>query len=350
MSIRTVLLCVIGVLLLYGLFTIGFPFLLAMLVAILLEPVVQMLIRYARMSRTAAAITACTLFTGAVLGFFYLVGFKMVSELVQFLKNVPGYFTEAQSFIEDTTVKTQFFFDKLPPAVAADAIHWMEEGLAGLTSNLNTVISGITGYLIGFAKTIPNLFIFFVVFIIALYLISLSLPKLHQSFLNLFDDASRTKMGTVLQDLRKAIIGFIFAQALISLLTYIVTLVGLLLLRVDYPLAIALVIILVDILPVLGVSAVLLPWAAYGLLVGNVKLAIGLVVLYLVILIFRRIVEPKIIGDAVGINALAALVSMYVGFQAIGVVGLFLGPVLIIIYHALRRVGLLKIKFKLDGS
>ncbi|WP_159887455.1 sporulation integral membrane protein YtvI [Paenibacillus puerhi] len=349
MSLRTVLLCVIGALLLYGLFTIGFPFLLAMLVAILLEPVVQALIRYARFGRAAAAVTACTIFTGLVLGFIYLAGFKMISELVQLLKNVPGYFNEAQSFIEDTAIKTQFFFDKLPPAMAADVLKWMEDGLAGLTSNLNSIISGITGYLIGFAKTIPNLFIFFVVFIIALYLISLSLPKLHQSFLNLFDAASKSKMSTVLLDLRRAIIGFIFAQALISLLTYIVTLVGLLLLRVDYPLAVALVIILVDILPVLGVSAVLLPWAIYSILVGNVQLAIGLIVLYLVILIFRRIVEPKIIGDAVGINALAALVSMYVGFQAIGVVGLFLGPVLIIIYHALRRVGLLKIEFKLDG-
>ncbi|MEK8126814.1 sporulation integral membrane protein YtvI [Paenibacillus filicis] len=350
MSWRTVLLCFIGALLLYGLFTVGFPFLLAMLLAILLEPVIQALIRYARFNRGMAAITACTLFTGVVLGFMYLIGFKMVSELVQLLKDAPAAFNEAQHFMEHTLIKTQFFFDNLPPYMAVDVQQWIEEALAGVTSNLNSMIVAISGYLIGFAKTIPNLFIFLVVSIIALYLISLCLPKLHQSFLNLFDDMSKAKVATVLLDLRKAVFGFIFAQALISLLTYIVTLAGLLVLRVDYPLAVALVIVLVDILPVLGVSAVLLPWAGYALLTDSVHLAIGLIILYLILLIFRRIAEPKIIGDAVGINALAALVSMYVGFQVIGVVGLFLGPVMIIIYHALRRVGLLKIKFKLDGS
>ncbi|MED4601848.1 sporulation integral membrane protein YtvI [Paenibacillus validus] len=349
MSLRTILFCALGALVLYGLFTVGFPFLLALLLAILLEPVVQALIKYARFNRIAAAVTACTLFTGLLLGFIYLVGFKMVSELVQYLKNAPSYLNEAKLFMENTSVKTQFFFETLPPAMAADVQHWIENGLVALTENLNSIVSAVSGYLIGIARTIPNLFIFFVVFVIALYLVSLSLPKLHQSFLNLFESGSRSKVVTVLTDLRRAIVGFLFAQMLISLLTYIVSLIGLLVLRVDYPLAIALLIIVVDVLPVLGVSAVLLPWAVYSLLVGNMQLAIGLIVLYLVIVVFRRLIEPKIIGDAVGINALAALVSMYVGFQAIGVVGLFLGPVLIIVYQALRRVGILKINIKLEG-
>ncbi len=89
MSLRTILFCALGALVLYGLFTVGFPFLLALLLAILLEPVVQALIKYARFNRIAAAVTACTLFTGLLLGFIYLVGFKMVSELVQYLKKRP---------------------------------------------------------------------------------------------------------------------------------------------------------------------------------------------------------------------------------------------------------------------
>jgi sporulation integral membrane protein YtvI len=131
------------------------------------------------------------------------------------------------------------------------------------------------------------------------------------------------------------------------MLTYIVALVGLLILRVDYPLAIALLIVLVDILPVLGTSAVLIPWAVYSFLAGNAQLGIGLVILWLVILIFRRLIEPKIIGDAVGINALAALISMYVGFKLVGAVGLILGPIVVIIYLALRRVGILQFNIKL---
>ncbi|CAG7631248.1 sporulation integral membrane protein YtvI [Paenibacillus allorhizosphaerae] len=347
MSLRTIVFCALGIVLLYGLFTTGFPFLLAMLIAILLEPVIQALIRYFRMGRMTAAATACTLFTGLLLGFVYLVGFKMISELIQFWKDAPDYVNEARLFFEDATAKTQLFYETLPDGMAEQMQKWLESGVGMLTDNINSIVAAISGYFVSVAKTIPSLFVFFVVFVIGLYLISFSLPQLHKSFLMLFDKQSRDKVMTVLNNLRRAILGFLIAQLMISLLTYLVTLVGLLVLRVEYPLAIALLIIIVDILPVLGTSAVLIPWATYSILAGNMHLGIGLLVLLLVIMIFRRLIEPKIIGDAVGINALAALVSMYVGFQLIGVVGLFLGPVLIIVYQALRKVGLLTINIKL---
>lgn len=349
MSLRTIAFCALGAVLLYGLFTTGFPFLLAVLVAIFLERLVQFVMKYLRIGRLPAAAFACTLFTGVMLGFFYLVGFKIISEFIQFLKRAPGYLNEAILFFEDTTSRTGLLYQTLPSGVAEQVEKWLPSGVGSIAENLKGILLAIYGYSLEVAKAIPSLFIFFVVFIIGLYLISFSLPKLYESFLNLFDTKSRPKVSSVLNDLRRAILGFLFAQVLISLLTYILTLVGLLILRVDYPLAIALLIILVDVLPILGVSAVLVPWLVYCFLVGNTQLGIGLLILLIVIVIFRRTIEPKIIGDAIGINALAALVSMYVGFQLIGVVGLILGPVMVIVFQAMRRVGLLKINIKLDG-
>ncbi|MCS7463641.1 sporulation integral membrane protein YtvI [Paenibacillus doosanensis] len=348
MSLRTILFCAIGVVLLYGLFTIGFPFLLAMLVAIFLEPVVQWLIKLSKMDRAVAAVIVCTLFTGALLGFFSLVGFKMVSELIQFWKGAPDYLNDAKLFFDNTTEKTRLFYNSLPEGIAEQLQDWIESGINTIADNLKGILTAMSSYFLNAAKTIPNLFIFFVVFIIGLYLISISLPRLYRSLLNLFETKSQSKVTAVLKDLRRAVLGFIFAQVLISLLTYIVTLIGLLFLRVDYPLAVALLIVIVDILPILGTSAVLVPWALYSLLTGNMHLAVGLLILLVFIMIFRKLIEPKIIGDAVGINALAALMSMYVGFKLIGVIGLIFGPVLIIVYQALRRVGLLQINIKLD--
>ncbi|WP_028548122.1 sporulation integral membrane protein YtvI [Paenibacillus sp. UNC451MF] len=348
MSLRTILFCAMGVILLYGLFTIGFPFLLAMLIAIFLEPVVQWLMKLGKMNRVFAASIACTLFTGVMLGFFYLVGFKMVSELIQFWKFAPDYLNDAKLFIEDTTEKTRLFYNSLPSGMAEQLQGWIESGINTVTDNIKGIVTAVSAYFLNVAKTIPNLFIFFVVFVIGLYLISIGLPGVYRSFLNLFDKLSQSKVIAVLKDLRRAVLGFLFAQVLISFLTYIVTLIGLLFLRVDYPLAIALLIVIVDILPILGTSAVLVPWALYSFLAGNVHLGIGLLVLLVFIMIFRKLIEPKIIGDAVGINALAALMSMYLGFKLIGVIGLIFGPVLIIVFQALRRVGLLKINIKLD--
>lgn len=348
MSLRTMLFCAIGIVLLYGLFTIGFPFLLAVLIAIFLEPLVQSLMKYGRMNRLLAAIVICTLFTGALLGFFSLVGFKMVTETIQFWKNAPDYLNDAKLFFEDTTERTRLFYSTFPHGVAGQVQGFVETGISSITENLKGILTAVSAYFLNVAKTIPNLFIFFIVFIIGLYLIVISLPKLFHSFLQLFESKSQSKVISVLSDLRRAVLGFLFAQFLISLLTYIVTLIGLLFLRVDYPLAIALLIVIVDILPILGTSAVLVPWAVYSMLSGNMHLGIGLLILLVFIMIFRKLIEPKIIGDAVGINALAALVSMYAGFKLIGVIGLVLGPVIIIIYQALRRVGLLKINIRLD--
>ncbi|MGF9713703.1 sporulation integral membrane protein YtvI [Paenibacillus naphthalenovorans] len=349
MSLRTAVFCALGAILLYGLFTTGFPFLLAILIAIFLERPVQMMMKYFRIGRMTASAAACTLFTAVILGFFYMVGFKIISELIQLLKRAPGYLNDAILFFENTTSSSGLLYQTLPSGVAEQVVKWMESNVGSIAENLNGILLAIYGYSLGVAKVIPSLFIFFVVFIIGLYLISFHLPKLYESFLNLFDTTSRSKVSSVLNDLRRAILGFLFAQLLISLLTYILTLAGLLMLRVDYPLAIALLIILVDILPVLGVSAVFVPWLVYCFLVGNTQLGIGLLILLIVIVIFRRMIEPKIIGDAIGINALAALVSMYAGFQLIGVVGLVLGPVMVIVYQAMRRVGLLKINIKLEG-
>jgi sporulation integral membrane protein YtvI len=349
-SLRAVVLCAVGFVLLYGLFTIGFPFLLALLGAIFLEPLVTLSMKYLRFHRMVASALVCTWFTALLLGFVYLLGFKIVSEVIQLWNHSPAILNGARLFYDDTSERTRLFYDSLPLGVAEQLQGILESGITSLAESVKDVLTAVSMYFLNVAKAIPNMLVFVVVFIISLYLMSFQLPGLYQSFLNVFDKSSRPKVARVLTDLRRALVGFLFAQTLISFLTFLVTAAGLLFLRVDYPLAIALVIILVDILPILGTSAVFVPWIIYCLLAGNTQLAVGLLILLLFIMIFRRLIEPKIIGEAVGIHALAALISMYIGFQLFGVIGLVLGPVVIIIYQALRRVGLLHLTINLDKA
>ena len=110
---------------------------------------------------------------------------------------------------------------------------------------------------------------------------------------------------------------------------------GLLLLRVDLALVLSALIALVDALPVLGTGTVLVPWALVSLLGGNWKLALGLAVLYGVIWLVRSLLEPRLIGSRVGLPPLAALLSLYVGFQAFGVAGMILAPLLAVLVRQL---------------
>jgi sporulation integral membrane protein YtvI len=344
MSMKTILVVVVGLLVLYGLFTVGFPFLLALVIALFLEPVIVLFMKVTRLNRLISAIIVCTVFTVGFLGLAYVIGFKVISEFITFLKNLPDLMSQANIIFQDTLLKTQLLYDELPDEVVKQIQKAADAGMSTLINTLSTLSKSV----INFAAVIPNLFIFFIVATVALYLIAFSLGSVKESFLSLFEESSREKVSEVLLNLKNSIFGFIRAQTIISGLTYLVALLGLLILQVDYALAIALLIIIVDILPILGTGSVLVPWAIYAIATGNSFLGIGLIVLFLVITVFRRTIEPKILGDSIGIGPLSTLVSLYVGFQLAGVVGIFLGPIVVILYQAMRKVGLLNIHIKLE--
>jgi sporulation integral membrane protein YtvI len=222
----------------------------------------------------------------------------------------------------------------------------LENWLSNLTSALGQLSAKISTILLGFAAGVPDFFIFFIVFLVAVYLFTLSLPMMKISFLSLFDDKSRLQVEDVLISLRKSVFGFLRAQLLLSAITYILSFIGLLIIGTGYPLAIALLIVVVDILPILGTGSVLVPWAVYQLAIGDAYIGVGLLLLFLVITVVRRIVEPKILGDAVGISALSALISLYVGYELVGVIGVFLGPIVVIVFMAMRKSGLFDFKIK----
>jgi sporulation integral membrane protein YtvI len=348
MPIKTIIIIALGLGFLYGLFTVGLPFLLAMVTAIFLEPVIQLLKKYVRMNRIVSSTIVCTLFMLLLLLMFYLLGAKVVSEVNALWNMAPAYMDNLNVITRDISARIEVYFETLSPEIAEQLRISLEQGTAALIGSLKGLISGISKSFFDVAKSIPIMLVFFIVYAVALYLYCFGMPRLKESFLTLFEEKSRMQVDSVLLSLRDSIFGFLRAQILISILTYTVTLLGLLIIGVDYPLAVALLIIVVDLLPILGTGAVIIPWAAYSIIVEDLFTGIGLFVLWAVIVVFRRVVEPKIIGDSVGISALAALVSLYVGFKLVGVIGLFLGPIVVIIYSAMRKVGLLNFKIKLE--
>ncbi|WNQ09980.1 sporulation integral membrane protein YtvI [Paenibacillus aurantius] len=344
MSIKSLITIVLGLLLLYGFFTYGAPFLLALVFAILLEPLVQLVMRFNRIKRPLASMLICTLFTLVLIGFIYGIGAKIVFETASFVKSVPTHWTDPDGLIQQATDSIKSMVASFSPQLADQ----LETGLGSTLRSLTGIFTGVTGYFLNFAAKVPNLLIAMIVFLLAFYLYSINLPKVKESFLSLFDEQTRPQIDSVLLVLRRAILGFIMAQLILSAITFVLMLVGLMLLKTGYALALAFLVTIVDLLPILGTGSVLVPWAIYEIVMGNTFLGTGLLIMFAVVTVVRRIVEPKVLGNAVGIGSLAALVSLYVGFKLVGVIGLFLGPLVIIIYTALRQVGLLKIRIKLE--
>ncbi len=316
------------------------PFLVALVLAVLFEPVVSKLHLMLKGKRIIA-VTVNYLGVIVLVGGLAVLGFtKIIIQFTALLRQMPEYAERLGRSLESIVLEAQEFFEDVPVEIIQSIRTTIGEAV-----NLGNQISTGTGFLVGTAKAIPDIFVVLIVTLVSFYLFSLQLPELRESLLRLFSDRARDKVSMILDDVNRAIVGFVRAQLIISLITYLFIVAGLLVLDVKYALVLALLIVLVDILPILGTGFMMLPWAAFLLMTGDSFTAVGIIVLYLLIIVLRRIIEPKILGQNIGLSPLTTVISMYVGFKVVGLGGIFLGPTVCIVVKAMRKAGFFQHKF-----
>jgi len=139
-----------------------------------------------------------------------------------------------------------------------------------------------------------------------------------------------------IKDLVKVLGGYLKAEATLILISFIISLIGLYIfhfigMNIKYPLLYAIAIGFVDALPIFGSGTVMLPWAVIAGFSGDIRLGICILVLWIIMSIVRQLIEPKIVGTHIGIHPIFTLIAMYTGFKLTGVIGLFVGPIILII-------------------
>lgn len=325
---------------LYYVFPYFLPFLLALVLTVVFEPLVDGIAGRFKVKRVIAVSINFFMFLLVITGMLFLGFTKVINEILALTQQLPRFENELGKGLQKLVAEARIIYENLPP----EALNSVQAAFANIAAAGNRVVAGSAQALLGTATAIPNLFVVLIVTLISFYLFSLQLPQLKEQFLRLFTDRAREKVIIIMTDINRAIIGFVRAQLIISGLTYLVVLAGLLILGVRYTLALALLIVVVDILPILGTGAVMIPWAVFLFILGNSFVATGLLVLYIVIIAFRRVVEPKILGQNIGLSSLATVISMYVGFKIFGVAGIAAGPAICIIFKAMRKAGLFQQK------
>lgn len=189
------------------------------------------------------------------------------------------------------------------------------EALYSLISKISLSAASLVGKL-------PEIFIGFFVSIMAAYYFVAEREVIEKYLSQLIPKG----VGRIFSSFKIALKKYAKAYLLLMLLTFAESFVGLLLLGVNYSFLIALLIAAVDILPFLGVGAVLLPWALASFLMGNYSLSTGLLILFGVMTVIRQISEPKIIGSSIGLHPFASLFAVYAGFRLFGIWGIIIGP------------------------
>ena len=203
----------------------------------------------------------------------------------------------------------------------------VESGVTRLTEALTARIPDAAVSLAGF---VPAAFIFITVTLLACYYFTADDGRLGRGLgraVSRFLPVSlRDRLPPIGRRLRRLGKQYLRACLLLGLLTFCLSFIGLALLRVPYAFILAILLATVDLLPLLGTGIILLPWALLCLLLGQVKLGIGLLVLYAVTTLTRQLLEPKLIGDGLGLHPLLSLLSMYAGLRLFGVWGMILAP------------------------
>lgn len=139
---------------------------------------------------------------------------------------------------------------------------------------------------------------------------------------------------------------YILCMLIMLAITFFELLAGFYILKIPYALSLSLIISFIDMLPVLGVGTVLIPWALISAAGGNIKRAVGLALLYLIITVIRQIIEPKIMGKGMGTSPLLTLFAMYIGYVSLGITGLVLAPLVMGVIVSLLREAFMLIKEK----
>lgn len=165
--------------------------------------------------------------------------------------------------------------------------------------------------------------------------------KIVNFILKQFPEKSQFMIINIKNSSINALLKLLKAYAILLSVTFIELLIGLTILKVENAFTISVIIALVDILPVLGTGSILTPWMIISLINGNINLAIGLLILYIIITVVRQILEPKVVGHQIGLYPLITLMCMFVGAQLFGIAGLFGFPIAATIIKNLHDNGII---------
>ncbi|MCX7843536.1 MAG: sporulation integral membrane protein YtvI [Clostridia bacterium] len=308
------------------------PFLIAYLVATLMEPVIRFLSsRFKIRRKLAAAITLLIVLVafGSVL--FLLIN-KLIAEARELSLHLPVYVSQIYQEIIALINRATDMYNELPEEVISNLEGLksqlpnklnIESILGDLSKPLGKIIKGISG--------IPQGLIIVIVTILSTYFLASDREKIADVFVSQFPESWIVKFRDIKNDMFFAFFGYLKALCILLAITFTELSIGFTIIGVRYTLLLALVISIVDALPILGTGTVLIPWGLYNIVTGDIRMGLSLFILYFIVLIVRQLIEPKIVGEQIGIHPLLTLMAMYTGLNLLGFAGLILGPVTLLL-------------------
>lgn len=322
------------------------PFVASWILAMLATPLCNFLEKHIKLKKQWASAFIIIFVLLILAGIGYLLITKLGKEMISFLSDAPIYYGYFRNTIEMISSKIN---DMVAP-ISGDFGNQIETAFNDLLLQAGTMINNFAPrgveVLGSAAANITNGLVGTLVMILAAYFFIAEREKISSQIIHFVPEDMEEHVRKVRDRLVSALGGFILAQLKIMIVIFLILLAGLLILRNPYALFLALLIAFLDLLPILGTGTVLIPWAVIVFFSGHFRHGIILLIIYLICLLTRQILQPKIIGDSIGMGTLSTLFLIYTGFKLQGVVGMIIALLVGTVVITLYRLGLFDTKLK----
>ena len=331
-KILYLILIILGIICSLKLAVFYMPFLVAFAISLMVEPLIKWIMNNLKISRRLSSIIVFVLVFGTILGILTWGIITIVSESTNLLSGFNVYYEIIYNKLE--SIINNLNFDRLN--ISEEIQQLLKNAAFSFLQNVSIYLQNFLAGLIKVLTSIPTIAIYFAVFILSLYFICTDKIYMLDEFEHHFPKKWVKEISNHLKAITKSLGGYLKAQATLILISFTISVLGLYImqiigLNVGFPLLIALGIGFVDALPILGSGAVMVPWAIISGLNGNLKLGISIVVLWIIMSLTRQFLEPRIVSGNIGVHPIFTIIAMYTGFRLIGVIGMFVGPIVLII-------------------
>lgn len=316
------------------------PFIIGWIIAAIANRPVRFFEEKFRIKRKASSAFVIITVIALVVLAGYLLITRLASATAGFIMGLPQLWKTLEQDFKEIGENLNVIYDGLPVDIKENIAkigQEMDGYIAGLVSGFGTP----TVYAVrDFAKNIPGMLINVIMCILSAYFFIAEKESIGLFCQRCIPKMIRDKWRLVLDSLKNAVGGYFKAQLKIELWIFLLLFIGFLLLRIPYALLVAFLIAILDFLPFFGTGAVMLPWAVIKFLSADYEMAIWLLVIWGVGQLVRQVIQPKIVGDSMGLAPLPTLILLFIGYKCAGVVGMIVAVPIGIIVINMNQTGI----------
>ncbi len=310
------------------------PFVIGWIIAMIASPLVRFFEKTLKIKRKASSAVVIIAVIALVILFGYLIGAWLIEQGQHFVDDLPLLLASLKGELTDVGQKLSGLYAYLPKEVQS-SFTGLAAGLQQYTGSfVETASEPTIEALSRFAQSLPNIIISVIMCLLFTYFYVADRDYVRNLFVKILPKSIIDRFDMIKRSFSRAVGGYFKAQFKIEFWMYFLLAIGFSILKVKYAFIIAIGVAFLDLLPFFGTGTVLLPWAAIKFLSGDYTMVIGLLIIWGVGQLARQIIQPKIVGDSVGLAPIPTIVLLYVGYKAAGVIGMIIAvPIGIIVLN-----------------